>query len=125
MRYCEIWSTNDKLVTMDIDAEIPVTIHTDCIHHLPSEIRGVLRRKTENNEPNQYSLVQACTIFVLDRTFPKTRANCKEVLDSLGLDHFNEFAIVEKTHGLMYHDLFWVKLDPDDETEYDDIKIRK
>lgn len=125
MRYCEVWMMEELVVTMNLEEEIPVKIHTDCLNHLPSEVRGVLRRKTKEGKPNQYALVQACTMFVLDRTFPKTRQNCREVVKTLGLDNFNKLEIVEKTYGLLYHDLFWVKLDPEDKTEYKDIKIRK
>lgn len=48
-----------------------------------------------------------------DYTFPETRYNCKEILESLGLDFFDRFEIVRKTHGAMCNTQMWIKFDDD------------
>lgn len=111
-------------MTMDLTQEPPVVIHVENSRRLPPKIQGLFFNLPEGTIVNNYRLVQACTEFILGRTFPRTRQNCREVLQCLELNYFNEINIVEKTHGLLYHDFFWVKLDPEDTTTYDDIKLR-
>jgi hypothetical protein len=43
------------------------------------------------------------------RTFPPTRANADELLKALGLNAFNRWAIVRKTHGVMADDEIWLR----------------
>lgn len=43
------------------------------------------------------------------RTFPPTRANADELLASLGLNSYNRWAIVRKTHGVMADDEIWLR----------------
>lgn len=38
------------------------------------------------------------------RTFPPTRANADELLESLGMQAYNRWGIVRKTHGVMADD---------------------
>ncbi|WP_257008320.1 hypothetical protein [Bacillus sp. FJAT-45350] len=38
--------------------------------------------------------------------FPETRVNADELLASLGLNSYNRWAIVRKTHGVMADDEF-------------------
>ena len=48
-----------------------------------------------------------------DYTFPETRYNCKEVLEALGLDCYDRYAIVRKTHGTIWNSQTWIKFDDD------------
>lgn len=57
------------------------------------------------------------------RCFPKTRHNCKELLKSGGIDYYNPLEIVEKTHGAMVDDLFWIRFEGEDLT-WDDVNPR-
>lgn len=43
------------------------------------------------------------------RTFPKTRANANEILSALGINSYNRWAIVRKTHGVMADDEIWLR----------------
>lgn len=43
------------------------------------------------------------------RTFPPTRVNADELLAALGLNAFNRWGIVRKTHGVMADDEIWLR----------------
>ena len=62
--------------------------------------------------------------FIESRCFPKDRFNCKDVLDALGLDSYNVWNIVEKTHGLIFDDYTWLRFE-NEVIDYKDIKLRK
>ena len=47
--------------------------------------------------------------FLKERCFPKTRGNCKEILNEMQLDHYDPLRIVEKTQGRMAEDDMWMK----------------
>lgn len=61
--------------------------------------------------------------FLKYRCFPETRANCKELLKALGLEFYEVFSIVEKTHGVMVDDIFWVKFEGENLT-YRDVLLQ-
>lgn len=61
--------------------------------------------------------------FLESRCFPKSRANCDELLTALGLQTYDVIAITKKTHGLMMDDFLWLRYSGERVT-YDDIKIR-
>lgn len=48
--------------------------------------------------------------FLADRCFPKTRGNCKELLQNMGLTDYDPLQIVEQTHGRMAEDDYWMKI---------------
>jgi hypothetical protein len=43
------------------------------------------------------------------RVFPETRVNRDELLAALGLNSYNRWAIVRKTHGVMADDEIWLR----------------
>ena len=57
------------------------------------------------------------------RCFPEDRKNSDDLLKTLGLDYYDPWEIVKKTHGLMYNDYSWFKFEGES-IEYDNIKIR-
>lgn len=61
--------------------------------------------------------------FLETRCFPKTRANCKELLRMLDVDFYEPYLIVLKTHGVMCHDDFWIKFEGEEIT-FREAKIR-
>lgn len=86
---------------------------------------------------NQYSKYKHLRMFMKDeitvdevldwieeRCFPKTRANCKEILSMLGLEVYDAIDIAKATHGLLMDDYIWIKWLGEDIT-YDEIKIRE
>jgi hypothetical protein len=58
------------------------------------------------------------------RTFPPTRANADELLKSLGLNAFNRWAIVRKTHGVMADDEIWLRF-KGETLKHKDVCLRK
>lgn len=61
--------------------------------------------------------------WVEERCFPRTRHNAQELLEYLGLEFYDPWAIIEKTHGLIIEDYYWIRFKGED-LNYDDIKIR-
>lgn len=57
------------------------------------------------------------------RCFPRTRANCKELLKRMGLSAYDPLDIIHVTHGMLWDDYIWVKFEGE-EIEYKDIKLR-
>jgi hypothetical protein len=43
------------------------------------------------------------------RVFPETRVNAEELIGALGLNSYNRWAIVGKTHGVMADDEIWLR----------------
>ncbi|QDQ02581.1 hypothetical protein FOH38_20150 [Lysinibacillus fusiformis] len=58
------------------------------------------------------------------RTFPPTRANAKELLAALGMQAFNRWGIVRKTHGVMADDEIWLRFKGEHLT-HRDVCLRK
>ena len=58
------------------------------------------------------------------RTFPPTRANADELLKTLGLNAFNRWAIVRKTHGVMADDEIWLRF-KGETLKHKDVCLRK
>lgn len=61
--------------------------------------------------------------FFEDRCFPRTRANCDELLKELGLKEYNPYLICIKTRGQQWDDFYWIRF-KGDIVEYKDIKLR-
>lgn len=61
--------------------------------------------------------------FLESRCFPKTRANCKQLLEDLGLSCYDPLSIVEVTHGVQNEDFCWIRF-PGETLKYDDVKFR-
>ncbi|ONN67938.1 hypothetical protein BTM36_03665 [Herbaspirillum sp. VT-16-41] len=59
------------------------------------------------------------------RTFPKTRANANEILSALGINSYNRWAIVRKTHGVMADDEIWLRFKGEETLKHRDATIRK
>lgn len=60
-------------------------------------------------ENNGFITPQEIEKWLSWRTFPETRANRDELLKSLGLNSYNRWAIIRKTHGVMADDEIWVR----------------
>ena len=61
--------------------------------------------------------------YLEDRCFPRTRYDCKDLLNFLGVQHYEPYSIVKKTHGIQWEDFMWLTWDGDN-TKYEDIKAR-
>ena len=58
------------------------------------------------------------------RIFRPTRANADELLDSLGMQGYNRWGIVHKTHGVMADDEIWLRFEGETLT-HKDVCLRK
>lgn len=63
-------------------------------------------------------------IFLKDRVMSRQHQGLEGALKSLGLKQYDFVALLEATHGSMFEDYFWIKLDKADPTVYADVKIR-
>lgn len=60
--------------------------------------------------------------FFRERVWPPERPNINNLLRQLGLQHYDPFAIVLKTHAVMAGDYMWVKFDDNDPFSFKDVK---
>ncbi|WEG19268.1 hypothetical protein PQ478_21520 (plasmid) [Alkalihalophilus pseudofirmus] len=58
------------------------------------------------------------------RVFPETRVNADELLAALGLNSYNRWAIVRKTHGVMADDEIWLRF-KGETLKHRDVTLRK
>lgn len=61
--------------------------------------------------------------FFEDRCFPRTRFNCDQLLEDLGLPVYSPYHICLKTRGRQWDDFYWIKFKGDTAT-FDEIKLR-
>ncbi len=47
--------------------------------------------------------------FMESRCFPPNRANCRQLLDIMGLESYDPWKIVKYTHGVKHDDMYWVR----------------
>lgn len=62
--------------------------------------------------------------YLESRCFPKTRGNCKQLLDDMNLPFYDPLQIIKITHGAMVDDLFWIRFEGEDLT-WDQVNPRK
>ena len=62
--------------------------------------------------------------FFEERCFPRERANCKDILNSLGLECYEPELICRKTHGLQFDDFLWIQFSDEPQVTWDEIKLR-
>lgn len=58
------------------------------------------------------------------RCFEKGRSDVKEKLSALGIDEYNPYEIVKKTHGVSYNDYLWFRF-PKEKLTSKDVLVRK
>ncbi len=58
------------------------------------------------------------------RVFPETRVNSDQLLASLGLNSYNRWAIIRKTHGVMADDEIWLRFEGET-LKHRDVTLRK
>lgn len=61
--------------------------------------------------------------FLQDRTISINKHNIDEILENLGLDHYDMLDILRKTHGVFYDDFTWIKFEGES-ISYEDVKVR-
>lgn len=77
------------------------------------------------NQPFKYEPVTL--EFVLDflqsRAIQPDKQNIVQILERLGLDHYNTLEILRKTHGVDFDDFYWIKFEGEN-ISYDDVRVR-
>ena len=79
--------------------------HTDDRRKLPAYLYGLYGFRA--TEPSFYWLEK----FIEDRTFPRERMNCNDLLAWMGLDRYDVWEINRKTHGITTDDPFWLRFE--------------
>ena len=62
--------------------------------------------------------------FYESRCFPKERENCKEILNLMGLDYYDEEAICRITHGTQFDDFMWMNFSDGEQVTFEGIRLR-
>jgi hypothetical protein len=70
-------------------------------------IKGFNKQFSPN--PEGYITKEELERWLKWRVFPETRVNADELLAALGLNSYNRWAIVRKTHGVMADDEIWLR----------------
>ena len=60
--------------------------------------------------------------FLAMRCFDRTRPDTKQLLELMGLDSYNPYEIVKKSHGFTYDDQIWIKF-PGECLEWKDVDL--
>ena len=60
--------------------------------------------------------------FLEDRCFPKSRDGAKRLLKDIGVDFYDPRLIVEKTHGVMFDDCYWIRFEGEENLTYDEVR---
>lgn len=59
------------------------------------------------------------------RVLPETRADLASILEAYGLNSYNRWAIVRKTHGVMADDEIWLRFKGEEDLKHRDVTMRK
>jgi len=62
--------------------------------------------------------------FLEERCFPKSRANCEQLLKDLGLTHYDPLGICMATYGRQWDDYNWILFEGENLDYEKDIKLR-
>ena len=60
--------------------------------------------------------------FFKRRCFPETRGNVKRILKTLGVGFYSPRLIVQKTHGVMFDDIYWIRFEGEDNLKYSEVR---
>lgn len=61
--------------------------------------------------------------YFVDRCIDRARPDLADRLQEIGLDSYNPYKIVEKTHGVLWDDYQWIEF-PGEEINWEDVKLR-
>lgn len=111
MKFDYYW--RDKITT-EVDAtdldNIKIVNHTD---DFVQRAFGVKEKPTADD----------LYYFLKSRVFPRSRVNCEQLLEDLGLTNYSPYDISRKTYGTILEDFNWIKY-PDQDVTWEDIKKR-
>lgn len=87
------------------------------------DVKQYTNNPIEKPFPMSDPTIKDVSEFLRSRCFPEERANKKELLGALGLEHYIPLNIVRETHGVMFEDYLWIRF-RGETLQYDDVKIR-
>ena len=61
--------------------------------------------------------------FFEERSFERGRGDIKNILKSLNIDYYDPYQIVQKTHGTLWDDYYWIRFN-EENIKFDEIKLR-
>ena len=112
----ETWFQNRKTSDVSISADRAVVTYT-----VSPAIQNVIELPFGFREDITLEDVYQ---FLESRCMPKGRKDqMQEYLVGLGLEEYNPWKIVKKTHGVMWEDFLWLRF-PEEELTWEDVKIR-
>lgn len=95
----EVFYENELICEIDVNFvtdEVKFKNYIDIVPLLPFGVR-------------EKATVQDFMDFVADRVFPRTRYNCDELLEKMGLQVYDEIEVLRFNHGLCTDDNIWVR----------------
>jgi len=104
----------------DCTAEVTADITTKEITVVNYSDDWLMRPFGLNESPTMDDLNE----FFESRCFPKSRNNCKELLQDLGLHTYDPLDICLVTYGRQWDDFNWILFDGEDVDYERDIKLR-
>lgn len=113
LKFTIMWK-NEKIDDVVVDRDkctVEVTKYSDHVFHQPFHMEPITIK-------NVYQ-------FVKRRVFDEERPDKEELLAALGLEEYNPYEIMRKTHGANYDDYIWVKFSDDDkDLTWEKVKFR-
>ena len=73
---------------------------------------------------NESPTLEDLNTFLESRCFPKSRHNCKQLLEDLGLQAYDPLDICMTTRGRQWDDYNWILFDGEDVDYERDVKLR-
>ncbi|MBU8908256.1 hypothetical protein [Desertibacillus haloalkaliphilus] len=112
----------DVMLFDDVIARVDLKPNGSDNPYVINYIKGFNKQFSPN--PEGYITKDELEKWLKWRVFPKTRANADELLAALGLNSYNRWAIVRKTHGVMADDEIWLRF-KGETLRHRDVTLRK
>lgn len=112
----------DVMLIDDVIATVKLKTSGSDKPYVINYIKGFNKQFSPN--PEGYITKDELEKWLKWRVFPETRANANELLTALGLNSYNRWAIVRKTHGVMADDEIWLRF-KGETLKHRDVTLRK
>lgn len=124
IEYAEIYYRDTLVVKMDkhlVNSEETFYINKTDMSIVPLRLKIILEKWPD--DPDFLELCYKAVQDFLDyRVFPKTRSNCKMILDSIGAPFHSTYEILSRSYGFDTDDFWWVNILPERKLTYADVK---
>jgi hypothetical protein len=106
----EVFWKNELTARVIVDMD-EVKVSRFCIHPV--------KQIFASSKMTRYQLNQILAM----RCFDRNRDDAQEKLKALGLDYYNPYEIVKRTHGVSYNDYIWIRF-PKENLQAEDVLVR-